>query len=84
MMTKSILTMTKKKNVFLWRTVLLCGGISASFLLASCGSSRTAVTAVPQTPAPMQVQNDPTQPKMPAGEQVLVTFREDEARDVPG
>ncbi len=84
MMTKSILTMTKKKNAFLWRTVLLCGGISASFLLASCGSSRTAVTAVPQTPAPVQVQNDPTQPQMPAGEQVLVTFCEDEARDVPG
>ena len=42
------------------------------------------MTAVPQTPAPVQVQNDPTQPQMPAGEQVLVTFCEDEARDVPG
>lgn len=71
-----------KRNFFL-KSVLLSGGISVSLLLASCGSGKS-VANVPQTPAPVQTVNDPTQPKMPAGEQVLVTFCMDEAYDMPG
>lgn len=71
-----------KRNFFL-KSVLLSGGISATLLLASCGSGKSTVS-VPQTPAPVQTQNDPTQPKMPAGEQVLLTFCMDEAYDMPG
>lgn len=44
----------------------------------SCGSSRQATV---QTPVPAQ---DPTQPVMANGEQVLLTFCMDEAYDKPG
>ena len=74
--------MNMKRNFFL-KSVLLSSGIFATLLLASCGSGKSTVST-PQTPAPVQTQNDPTQPKMPAGEQVLLTFCMDEAYDMPG
>ena len=53
------------------------------FLTTSCGSKQVAMmTTPPPTPAP--VANDPTQPKMANGEQVLLTFCMDEAYDKPG
>lgn len=58
---------------------ILCATI---FLGTSCGSSKQAAVAPAPTPAP--VAQDPTQPKMPAGEQVLLTFCMDEAYDKPG
>lgn len=55
------------------------GILFTSFLVCtSCGSSRQANL---QTPAPIQ---DPTQPVMANGEQVLLTFCMDEAYDKPG
>lgn len=68
---------------FLLKSVLLSGGFFVSILFASCGSGKSSVST-PQVPAPVQTQNDPTQPKMPAGEQVLLTFCMDEAYDMPG
>lgn len=63
-----------KKSVstgILFTIILLC---------TSCGSSKQ--TAVVPTPAP--ATQDPTQPKMPNGEQVLLTFCMDESFDKPG
>lgn len=50
--------------------------------VASCGSSKQA--AVAPAPAPAPVAQDPTQPVMPNGEQVLLTFCMDESFDKPG
>lgn len=50
--------------------------------VTSCGSSKQA--AVAPAPAPAPVAQDPTQPVMPDGEQVLLTFCMDEAYDKPG
>ena len=51
-------------------------------LYTSCGSSKQA--AVAPAPAPTPVAQDPTQPVMPNGEQVLLTFCMDESFDKPG
>ncbi|WP_346713674.1 hypothetical protein [Mediterranea massiliensis] len=53
---------------------------AALFLCISCGSSKQAAVA----PTPASVAQDPTQPKMANGEQVLLTFCMDEAYDKPG
>lgn len=56
--------------------------IAVSLSLTSCGSSKPApIAAAPAAPVTV---SDPTQPKMPNGEQVLVTFCMDEAYDMPG
>lgn len=78
---KNILTVKNVKQNFFLKSVLLGSGISALLLLVSCRSGKSFVDA-PATP--IQTQNDPTQPKMPAGEQVLLTFCMDEAFDMPG
>ena len=52
-------------------------------MATSCGGSKpVAMTTTEPTPAP--VAQDPTQPEMPNGEQVLLTFCIDEAYDKPG
>lgn len=58
-----------------FKTVLL-GVIIAPALLTSCGSSKSTVSA--------SAHNDPAQPRMASGEQVLITFCMDEAYDKPG
>lgn len=53
------------------------------FFTTSCGSKQVAMMTTP-TPTPAPVANDPTQPVMANGEQVLLTFCMDEAYDKPG
>lgn len=75
--------MDMRRNFISKPVLRLSCGIFATLLLASCGSGKSVVN-VPQTQVPVQTPNDPTQPKMPAGEQVLLTFCMDEAYDMPG
>ena len=75
--------MDMRRNFISKPVLRLSCGIFSTLLLASCGSGKSVVN-VPQTQVPVQTPNDPTQPKMPAGEQVLLTFCMDEAYDMPG
>lgn len=70
----------KAEKVSFKRTISSGFLFAALFLCISCGSSKQA--AVSPTPAP--AAQDPTQPKMANGEQVLLTFCMDEAYDKPG
>lgn len=80
---KNVNAFRKTNNFSLIKTIsagLLCTTI---FLTTSCGSKQVAMmTTPPPTPAP--VANDPTQPVMANGEQVLLTFCMDESFDKPG
>ena len=80
---KNVNAFRKTNNFSLVKTIsagLLCTTI---FLTTSCGSKQVAMMTAP-TPAPAPVANDPTQPVMANGEQVLLTFCMDEAYDKPG
>ena len=66
-----------KKNIL--KTIVL---VSTTLCLISCGSNKS-MTVTPPVSNPV-VTNDPTQPVMPAGEQILLTFCMDEAYDKPG
>lgn len=59
-----------------FKTVLLGIIIAIPTLLTSCGSSKSTASA--------PTQNDPTQPRMPNGEQELTTFCIEESYDKPG
>ena len=80
---KNVNAFCNRKNFPFMKSIsvgLLCTTI---FFNTSCGSKQVAMmTTPPPTPAP--VANDPTQPKMANGEQVLLTFCMDEAYDKPG
>lgn len=73
-----------KTNHFSFVKTISAGLLCTTILFTtSCGSKQVAMmTATTPTPAP--VTNDPTQPKMANGEQVLLTFCMDEAYDKPG
>lgn len=80
---KNVNAFRKTNNFSLIKTIsagLLCTTI---FLTTSCGSKQVAMMTTP-LPTPAPVANDPTQPVMANGEQVLITFCLDEAYDKPG
>lgn len=56
--------------------IVLLGVIIAPALLTSCRSSKSAASA--------SAKNDPTQPRMVSGEQVITTFCIDQSYDKPG
>lgn len=59
-----------------FKSALLGVIIAVPTLLTSCGSSKSTAFA--------SAKNDPTQPRMISGEQVLATFCVDESYDKPG